>query len=69
MRGSDAVLIRKNGYFYRPGWCGYTSSLSEAGRYWRSEAEAHALNSEGVTVHELAEFDAPDVRSPQESDR
>jgi hypothetical protein len=55
-RGSDAVVIRKRGYFYRPGWCGYTASFAEAGRYWRSEADAHAANAEGVTVHELAEF-------------
>lgn len=59
-RGSDAVVIRKRGYFYRPGWCGYTALFGEAGRYWRSEAEAHAANAEGVTVHELSEFAPPD---------
>lgn len=53
---TDQVVIRKRGYFYRPEWCGYTSSLAEAGRYYRAEALAHAANSEGVTVHSPEEF-------------
>lgn len=53
---SLGVVIRKGGYFYRPGWCGYTSSIGEAGRYDREVAERHAANTEGVTVHEASEF-------------
>lgn len=56
---SETVVIRKNGYFYRPGWAGYTASVLEAGRYFRAEAEAHAANAEGVTVHSPAEFLPP----------
>lgn len=51
-----AVVIRKGGYFYRSDWCGYTPSIHEAGRYKRGEAEKHALNTEGVTVHAISEF-------------
>lgn len=50
------VVIRKGGYFYLPGWCGYTASVNEAGRYDREAAKRHAANSEGVTVHEISEF-------------
>lgn len=50
------VLIRKRGYFYRPGWCGYTASINEAGRYDRYVAQRHAEQTEGVTIHELLEF-------------
>ena len=35
-------VIRKNGYFYRPGRAGYTGSLAEAGRYTEAEAKAEA---------------------------
>jgi len=35
-------LVRKGGYYYRHGFCGYTTRPSEAGRYTRSEAEAEA---------------------------
>jgi len=49
-------VIRKGGYFYRPNWCGYTASIYEAGRYYRSEAEKHAAEVEGVTVHWPEEF-------------
>ena len=55
-RSDHEVVIRKGGYFYRPGWCGYTASIHEAGRYKRGEAEDHAANSEGVTVHRASEF-------------
>ena len=50
------VVIRKRGYFYRPGWCGYTASIHEAGRYDEHEARRHAANCEGVTVHQITEF-------------
>ena len=53
---SLGVVIRKRGYFYRPGWRGYTASLAEAGRYDRSVAERHAAKTEGVTVHDASEF-------------
>lgn len=53
---SRGVVIRKNGYFYRPEWRGYTASIFEAGRYDRAEAERHASDSEGVTIHEVSEF-------------
>ena len=46
------VLLRKNGYFYRPDWRGYTASALEAGRYDRSEAERHIANTEGVSIVE-----------------
>lgn len=50
------VVIRRRGYFYRPEWKGYTASIHEAGRYDRAEAQRHASNTEGVTVHEYTEF-------------
>jgi hypothetical protein len=53
---SIGVVIRKNGYFYRPEWCGYTASIEEAGRYDQAVAERHAANTEGVTVHQISEF-------------
>lgn len=52
----ETVVVRKGGYFYRPGWCGYTASIHEAGRYDGDDARAHASNTEGVTVHDPAEF-------------
>lgn len=35
-------LIRKGGYYYRPGFSGYTAEISAAGRYTRTEAEREA---------------------------
>lgn len=35
-------LIRKGGYFYRPNFCGYTTSKHEAGRYTKEDAEREA---------------------------
>jgi cell division protein FtsB len=35
-------LIRKGGYYYRPRFCGYTTSPAEAGRYTKEEAEREA---------------------------
>lgn len=52
----EKVVIRKRGYFYRPNWQGYTSSIAEAGRYLRGEAEEHARTTEGVTVHSPDDF-------------
>jgi hypothetical protein len=53
---SLGVVLRKRGYFYRPGWAGYTASIGEAGRYERGAAQRHAATTEGVTVHEIWEF-------------
>jgi hypothetical protein len=53
---SRGVVIRKRGYFYRPEWSGYTAAIGEAGRYDRAVAERHAAATEGVTVHEIAEY-------------
>jgi hypothetical protein len=55
------VVIRKNGYFYRPEWRGYTSSICEAGCYDRGVTKRHAAKSEGVTVHEVTEFVSDDT--------
>lgn len=49
-------LIRKKGYFYRPGAMGYTSSIHEAGRFTIDEAHAHTQNSDGVTSHLESEW-------------
>lgn len=35
-------LIRKDGYFYRPNRCGYTTAKHEAGRYTEAEARKEA---------------------------
>lgn len=35
-------LIRKGGYFYRPGFCGYTTEKDQAGRYTEAEARREA---------------------------
>lgn len=47
---SLGVLLRKRGLYYRPGWCGYTENIDEAGRYDEEVAKRHAAKSEGVTV-------------------
>lgn len=47
------VMLRKNGYFYRPGAKGYTSRAFEAGRFPRDKAEAHVANTEGVSIVEI----------------
>lgn len=49
----DEVLIRKNGYYYRPNARGYTASPLEAGRFPRDEAERHVANTEGVSIVEI----------------
>ena len=51
----DTVLLRKNGYYYRPGWLGYTASPLAAGRYCRQAAEAHVSNTEGVSIVEITD--------------
>lgn len=58
-KAGGLVVIRKGGYFYRPDWCGYTSSILEAGYYDRAEAEKQASEVEGVTVHDIASFELP----------
>ncbi|CAM5397985.1 hypothetical protein AFEL58S_01990 [Afipia felis] len=49
-------VVRKGGYFYRPGAKGYTSSIYEAGLWSKDEAEAYAVGVQGVTVHPSREF-------------
>lgn len=49
-------VVRKGGYFYRPSACGYTTSLAEAGRWTKEDADAHAHHCEGVTAHLASEF-------------
>ena len=38
--------------WWRPGWSGYTTSLAEAGRYSRQEADAILRQANYVTVNE-----------------
>jgi hypothetical protein len=52
-------LIRKNGYYYRPGSCGYTSNKDEAGRYTKKQAEAEA-RVEPENIHAIHESEIPD---------
>jgi len=51
-------VLRKRGLFYRPDYCGYTSSIHDAGRY--TEADAKERASAGieppVTAHHESEF-------------
>lgn len=49
-------VIRRRGYFYRPGRAGYTASIAEAGRYTQAEAETEAASVEGVTAHPARQF-------------
>lgn len=35
-------LIKKDGYFYRPNFCGYATSKFEAGRYTKTDADREA---------------------------
>lgn len=50
MKPRPTVMLRKNGYFYRPNWRGYTASPLEAGQYDTTEAERHVANTEGVSI-------------------
>jgi hypothetical protein len=63
---SDEWVIRKGGYFYRPSAQGYTSSLAEAGRWSKADAEDHITN--GVTIHHVSEFPASLSSAPQVTD-
>jgi hypothetical protein len=58
----DHVLLMKRGYFYRENAAGYTACRGEAGRYDRTDAEAHAANCEGVTVHEIAAINPEETK-------
>lgn len=46
----EYCYIFKNGYFYRNNWCGYTSILSEAGIYQKSEAVLHAKQCKEIVL-------------------
>lgn len=49
-------LIRKNGYYYRPNSCGYTSNLLEAGLYDKAEAmESQDMSSGEVKAIPLSD--------------
>lgn len=50
MKPKPTVMLRKNGYYYRPNWRGYTSSPLEAGQYDPDEAAKHAANTDGVSI-------------------
>lgn len=54
-------MIRKSGYFYRPGRCGYTSEAIAAGLYTEAEATAEARIEDTISAHHASEF-ASDVR-------
>jgi hypothetical protein len=49
-------VIRKNGYFYRPGRCGYTQEICAAGRYTEAEAKAEARVEKSISAHLATEF-------------
>ena len=51
-------LIRKSGYFYRPGRSGYTTVASAAGLYSEAEAKAEARIEDTITAHHASEFAA-----------
>lgn len=60
-------VIRRKGYFYRPGSCGYTASVLEAERYTKSAADLHS--GDDCTVHHISEFFTPDDASNRKDDR
>jgi hypothetical protein len=54
---SDAWVIRKRGMFYRPNRAGYTSRITEAGRYTEAEARAEArVEPESISAHPASEW-------------
>lgn len=55
------VMLRKNGYYYRPNARGYTASALEAGRFERDKAAAHVANTEGVTIVEINDEEGSNV--------
>lgn len=48
-------MIRKGGYFYRPGFSGYTEAIEQAGLFTQAEAEAHAAGAREVTAPSAVE--------------
>lgn len=51
-------VLMKRGYYYRPNAHGYTSELTEAGRYTEEEAKRHVNpHDEPVTMHPLPPMD------------
>lgn len=50
MAETEYWLLRKNGYWYREGAHGYTSSLMEAWLCTEAEAKAHAETAAGIDM-------------------
>lgn len=42
--------VQKGDWFYRPNSCGYTASLSDAGRYTKADAEREIVRGEPMCV-------------------
>lgn len=58
----EVYLLKRNGLWYRPDACGYTSIISCAGRYTKDEAEDHCRAS-GVTAHSVSSLvDETEIR-------
>ena len=45
--------IIKRGSYYRPGYCGYTESVIEAGVYSKDEAISHSLCCDELSIHPI----------------
>lgn len=42
--------ILKDGYYYRPNGCGYTQSISQAGRYTKEDGEKELVSGENMRL-------------------
>ena len=50
-------VLRSRGYFFRPDYRGYTSSIHEAGRYTLEQCEQYTRNREGVTYDTASQWE------------
>lgn len=56
-------LIKKAGYFYRPGCAGYSSGFDGAGLFSEKYAKNHAKHCEGVSIFPVTDIPQEDIEN------